>query len=102
MFCRVRECFSLRVKGRVVSYTPSSKVVFIADEYVNDYVLRYVIPIKEPVIEPEPVVEAEPVKVSKRGRPSNGDRASTDTITKDEQSTDETEQATVYTGTSND
>ena len=97
MWCRVKECFSLRVKGRVVSYTPSSKVIFIADEYVNDYVLRYVIPIKI-----EPVVEPEPVKVSKRGRPSNGDRVNTDTITRDEQSNDTTERATVYNGTSND
>lgn len=97
MFCRVRECFSLRVQGRVVSYTPSSKVIFIADEYVNDYILRYVIPVKI-----ESVVEQEPVKVSKRGRPSNGDRANTDTITRDEQSTDRTEGATVDNGTSND
>lgn len=97
MLCRVKECFSLRVKGRVFSYTPSSKVIFIADEYVNDYVLRYVIPIKI-----EPVVEPEPIKVSKRGRPSNGARANTNTITRDEQSTDGTERATVYTGTSND
>ena len=74
MWCRVKECFSLRVKGRVFSYTPSSKVIFIADEYVTDYVLRYVIPIQETVVEPEPV------KVNKRGRPSNGDRENTDTI----------------------
>ena len=97
MWCRVKECFSLRVKGRVFSYTPSSKVVFIADEYVNDYVLRYVIPIKQ-----EPIVEAELIKVSKRGRPSNGNRANTDTITSDEQPRDGTERGTVYDGTSND
>ena len=97
MWCRVRECFSLRVKGRVISYTPSSKVIFIADEYVNDYVLRYVIPI---VI--EPVVEPEPVKVSKRGRPSNADRSNADSITRDEQSTDRTEREPVYNGASND
>ena len=96
MWCRVKECFSLRVKGRVFSYTPSSKVIFIADEYVNDYVLRYVIPIQESVVEPEPV------KVTKRGRPSNGDRTNTDAITSDEPSTDGTERATVYTRTSND
>ena len=97
MWCRVKECFSLRVKGRVISYTPSSKVIFIADEYVNDYVLRYVIPIKI-----EPVVDPEPVKVSKRGRPSNGDRSNTDAITRDEQPTERTEREPVYYGTSND
>ena len=97
MFCRVKECFSLRVKGRVVSYTPSSKVIFIADEYVNDYILRYVIPIKI-----EPVVDPEPVKVSKRGRPSNGDKANTDTITREPQQTDRTDREPVYYGASND